>query len=102
MSEPPKDSKVEQFQPSLEDFLDSVSSAAKSDVTSKNDTGKVNRIDCIFTRYEDYGIRLRPANEESFEFYVDADWGGDPATRRSTTGYLIKYMGGPLVAVSRR
>lgn len=38
-----KDSKVEQFQPeatnALEDFLDSVSNAAKSDVTSKNDLG---------------------------------------------------------------
>lgn len=48
------------------------------------------------------GIRFDKTNEKSFEFYVDADWGGDPATRRSTTGYLIKYMGGPLVAVSRR
>ena len=38
-----KDYKVQQLQPeatnALEDFLDSVSSAAKSDVTSKNDLG---------------------------------------------------------------
>ena len=38
-----KDYKVQQFEPeatnALEDFLDSVSSAAKSDVTSKNDLG---------------------------------------------------------------
>ena len=35
-------------------------------------------------------------------FGSDSDWAGCPTTRRSTKGYVIKFMGGPLVAVSRR
>lgn len=35
-------------------------------------------------------------------FYCDSDWAGCPSTRRSTEGYVIKFMGGPLIAVSRR
>ena len=53
------------------------------------------------TKYN--GIRFSVSKTtEDFEFYVDADWGGDLVTRRSTTGYLIKYLNGPLIAVSRR
>ena len=37
-----------------------------------------------------------------WEFYCDSDWAGCPTTRRSTEGYIIKFMGGPLIAVSRR
>jgi hypothetical protein len=37
-----------------------------------------------------------------WEFYCDNDWAGCPTTRRSRKGYVIKFMGGPLVAVSRR
>ena len=37
-----------------------------------------------------------------WEFYCDSDWAGCPSTRRSTEGYVIKFMGGPLIAVSRR
>lgn len=28
--------------------------------------------------------------------YTDADWGGDPDTRKSTTGYVFKKMGGAI------
>ena len=48
------------------------------------------------------GIQFDRNCESPWEFYVDADWAGDPNTRRSTTGYLIKYQNGPLICVSRR
>ena len=50
---------------------------------------------------KDIGIRFCK-NGKLWIFYVDADWGGCPSTRRSTSGYLIKYCEGPLIAVSRR
>ena len=49
------------------------------------------------------GVRFRKSPEnELWEFYCDSDWAGCPTTRKSTSGYLVKFMGGPLVAVSRR
>eukprot|EP00944_MAST-04C_sp_MAST-4C-sp1_P011278 g11278.t1 len=48
------------------------------------------------------GIRFEKNCETRWKFYVDADWAGDPSTRRSTTGYLIRYQNGPLICVSRR
>lgn len=41
----------------------------------------------------DYGLRYGMGSGNDFEVYVDADYGGDPQSRRSTTGYLIKYHG---------
>ncbi|KAI7703162.1 hypothetical protein KC353_g14273 [Hortaea werneckii] len=34
--------------------------------------------------------------------YSDADWGGDPATRRSTSGYIFMMGGGPISWCSKR
>lgn len=34
--------------------------------------------------------------------YVDADWGGDMDTRRSTTGYIFKVYGGTIAWKSKR
>ncbi|XP_058840902.1 uncharacterized protein LOC131696374 [Topomyia yanbarensis] len=34
--------------------------------------------------------------------YSDADWAGDHATRRSTTGYIFFFGGGPVAWVSHR
>jgi hypothetical protein len=48
------------------------------------------------------GIQFERKCETPWSFYVDADWAGDLSTRRSTTGYLIKYQNGPLICVSRR
>ena len=36
------------------------------------------------------------------EMWTDADYAGDHETRRSTTGYLIKLFGSPVVWASRR
>jgi len=48
------------------------------------------------------GIRFAKDDGPLWEFYCDSDWAGCPSTRRSTEGYLIKFMGGPLIAKSRR
>jgi len=55
-------------------------------------------------RFPHRGIRFSiDENQENlWKFYVDADWAGDLATRKSTTGYIIQFMNGPLVTVSRR
>jgi len=62
----------------------------------------LSRIVHYLSATKNKGIRFSKEGKEAFRFYVDADWGGDPSTRRSTTGYLVKYMGGPIIAVSRR
>jgi hypothetical protein len=36
------------------------------------------------------------SNSNSIDCYVDADWGGDIGTRRSTTGYIFLYRGSPI------
>ena len=48
------------------------------------------------------GIHFTKDAAPLWEFYCDSDWAGCPTTRRSTEGYVLKFMGGPLVAVSRR
>jgi ribosomal protein S8/transposase InsO family protein len=39
----------------------------------------------------EYKLKYDKNTDKQFEVYVDADYGGDPTTRRSTTGYLITY-----------
>ncbi|KXJ75469.1 hypothetical protein RP20_CCG011674 [Aedes albopictus] len=41
-------------------------------------------------------------SEESFHGYSDADWGNDPETRRSVTGYVFKHSGGAVAWSCRR
>ena len=55
-------------------------------------------------KYPDIGIRFSiPKDGESlWQFYVDADWAGDINTRKSTTGYIIQFMNGPLITKSKR
>jgi Reverse transcriptase (RNA-dependent DNA polymerase) len=55
------------------------------------------------------GVILRPDRTKSFDCYVDADYCGnwnpftteDPSTAKSRTGYIITYLGCPLVWASR-
>jgi hypothetical protein len=57
----------------------------------------------------DKGYVLRPDLTQSFECYVDADYCGnwdplnmdDPNTAKSQSGYVITYLGCPLVWASR-
>lgn len=44
----------------------------------------------------DYGIKVNPT-DENISVYVDADWAGDKSTRKSTSGFLIKYGGVPII-----
>jgi hypothetical protein len=46
---------------------------------------------------KDLGILFERQQEESFVFgFVDADFSGDLDKRRSTTGYVFTYGGGPI------
>jgi hypothetical protein len=40
--------------------------------------------------------------ERGLHGYVDSDWGGDPVTRRSTTGYVFMMYGSPVSWSSKR
>jgi len=40
-----------------------------------------------------YGLKFK--NSNTFDIYVDADYGGDTETRKSTTGYIIMMNGAP-------
>lgn len=42
----------------------------------------------------DYCLEYSREGDPQFTGYTDADWGGDPASRKSTTGYIFKMMGG--------
>jgi hypothetical protein len=67
----------------------------------KDDTNKVSSLEWDLKRYAAMLIHFT-TDAPLWEFYCDSDWAGCPTTRRSTKGYVIKFMGGPLVAVSRR
>ncbi|XP_071700582.1 secreted RxLR effector protein 161-like [Rutidosis leptorrhynchoides] len=48
-----------------------------------------------------YGLQLSRSSLSSLISYTDADWGGCPDTRRSTSGYYV-YLGGNLVSWSAK
>lgn len=51
----------------------------------------------------DHGISYTDAHGETeLQAYCDADYAGDPKTRKSTTGYVIYYSGGPISWCSRK
>ncbi|XP_019105451.2 uncharacterized mitochondrial protein AtMg00810-like [Beta vulgaris subsp. vulgaris] len=45
----------------------------------------------------DHGLHLYPSSTSSLISYTDADWGGCPDTRRSTSGYCV-FLGDNLVS----
>ncbi|KAK9070021.1 hypothetical protein SSX86_010420 [Deinandra increscens subsp. villosa] len=49
----------------------------------------------------DYGIRITPTTVSSLTAYSDADWGGCPDSRRSTSGYCV-FMGDNLISWSSK
>ncbi|KAI3797236.1 hypothetical protein L1987_32491 [Smallanthus sonchifolius] len=49
----------------------------------------------------DYGLRLTGSKSISLTAYSDADWGGCPDSRRSTSGYCV-YMGNNLISWSSK
>jgi hypothetical protein len=49
-----------------------------------------------------YSIPENLANPNMWKFYVDADWEGDLQPRKSTTGYIISFMKGPIITKTRQ
>ncbi|XP_019190817.1 PREDICTED: uncharacterized protein LOC109185294 [Ipomoea nil] len=45
----------------------------------------------------DFGLRLRPSPHSTLHAYSDSDWAGDPADRKSTSGFAV-YLGCNLVS----
>ena len=48
------------------------------------------RILCYLQGISDFGLFFSPDNSKQFHTYIDADWGRDIDTRRSTSGILHK------------
>ena len=49
----------------------------------------------------DQGLHLYPSSVSSLVSYTDADWGGCPDTRRSTSGYCV-FLGVNLLSWSSK
>ncbi|XP_055814312.1 uncharacterized mitochondrial protein AtMg00810-like [Solanum dulcamara] len=49
----------------------------------------------------DYGLHLYPSFTSTLISYTDADWGGCPDTRRSTSGYCV-FLGDNLISWSAK
>ncbi|XP_019434537.1 PREDICTED: uncharacterized protein LOC109341152 [Lupinus angustifolius] len=49
----------------------------------------------------DYGLHLYPSSTSTLVSYTDADWGGCPDTRRSTSGYCV-FLGNNLISWSSK
>ena len=49
----------------------------------------------------DYGLHLYPSSCSTLISYTDADWGGCPDTRRSTSGYCV-FLGDNLISWSAK
>ena len=50
----------------------------------------------------DIGIVYKKGSLEDLCAYADSDHAGDPNTKKSTTGYVIEYAGGPISWRSKR
>ncbi|KAK4377274.1 hypothetical protein RND71_003570 [Anisodus tanguticus] len=64
----------------------------------------MNAIKCIIRYIQgtlDYGLHLYPSSTSTFVFYTDAEWGGFPDTRWSTSGYCM-FLGNNLVSWSAK
>ena len=61
------------------------------------DINLVKRIFRYFNSTRGEGIRFSTDEQsEILEAYCDSDYAGDIKTRKSTTGFVIKYCGGPV------
>lgn len=51
---------------------------------------------------KEFKLQFGPGNGWSLVAYSDADWAGDQDSRKSTTGFVFFFGGGPVAWVSRR
>jgi hypothetical protein len=56
----------------------------------------VKRIFRYLQGTKSHGIRFKSSGELDFKCFSDADWAGDVADRKSTSGYVFKLAGGPI------
>lgn len=70
---------------------------------TKEDVASVKRIMKYLVGSKNYGVMYNKTdNEDIIDAFCDADYAGDEDTRRSTTGYIIFFGGGPISWCSRR
>jgi hypothetical protein len=50
----------------------------------------------------DYGLELGGSGTVDFKCFCDSDWGGDTATRKSTSGYIFCLAGGAISWSSKK
>lgn len=62
------------------------------------------RVLCYLKGTQNHGIQFTRDKENAIcmAAYCDANWGGDTATRRSTSGVLVLLGGGPVIYKSKR
>jgi Reverse transcriptase (RNA-dependent DNA polymerase) len=85
------------------DIMFSVSHVSQAlDKPTQNDWHKVKRIFRYLKGTSDIGIAYSSAHQRVLTAYSDADFAGDAKTRRSTSGVVCVYMGGPISWMSRR
>uniref|UniRef100_A0AAV1VCK0 Reverse transcriptase Ty1/copia-type domain-containing protein n=1 Tax=Peronospora matthiolae TaxID=2874970 RepID=A0AAV1VCK0_9STRA len=56
----------------------------------------VKRIFRYLQGTKSHGLRFQPSDKIDFRGYSDADWAGDHADRKSTSGYTFMLMGAPV------
>uniref|UniRef100_A0AAV1V9F8 Polyprotein n=1 Tax=Peronospora matthiolae TaxID=2874970 RepID=A0AAV1V9F8_9STRA len=56
----------------------------------------VKRIFRYLQGTKSHGLRFQPSDKIDFRSYSDADWAGDHADRKSTSGYTFMLMGAPV------
>lgn len=85
------------------DIVFAVSVAAQAlNMPFKADWEKVKRIFRYLKGTCDIGIVYGSAHQKELTAYSDADFAGDVTTRKSTSGAVCLFMGGPVSWLSRR
>ncbi|KXJ62360.1 hypothetical protein RP20_CCG010799 [Aedes albopictus] len=74
----------------------------KVSAPTENDWKAAKRIVKYLKGTMEMRLRFEPGKEWALVGYSDADWAGDHASRRSTTGFIFFFGSGPVAWASRR